>query len=99
MNAFSNDYLAIILMGISVYIIRVAGFWLAGKIQFNHFTRIWLSYLPGTIMMSIIAPNILTANWVEYIAAAVVIYMMYRFNNLLLALICGVGINFLYHVL
>ncbi len=87
----SHTYLTIISMGIVIYLTRIAGYWLAGRMKMNAVVETWLRYLPGCILISIVAPFALKADWQEAIGALIVIISMWRTKSLLLAMIFGIG--------
>ena len=78
-------------MGVAVYLTRIGGFWLASRIQFNKYVESWLGYLPGCILISIVAPSVLQAKPLEWLAALLTIVLMWRTNNLLVAMVVGIG--------
>ena len=78
-------------MGLTIYLTRVGGYWLASRVTFNKYIEAWLGYLPGCILISIVAPSLLTAKPLEWLAAVLTIFMMWRSNNLLLAMVVGIG--------
>ena len=86
-----NPYVSILLMALAIYVTRISGYWLASRVTFNKYVEAWLGYLPGCILISIVAPSLLTAKPLEWLAAALIIIMMWRSNNLLLAMVVGIG--------
>lgn len=93
-----HPYWVILLMALSVYSTRMLGYWLAGRFRFNHIIKTWLGYLPGCILMAIVGPTLITSSPIEYLAAGVVVLFMWRFNNLLLAMLVGIAIVVIYRV-
>lgn len=84
--------LAIIAMGFAIYLTRIGGYWLAGRMRMNHRVEAWLNYLPGCIIISIIAPEFLHAKPTEIAASLVTIILMRLTNNLLVAMVAGIAV-------
>lgn len=84
--------IAVALMGLVVYTTRISGYWLAGRLQINNRIKAWLEYLPGCILISIVAPFVLTGDILQIIGASATIAVMYFSRNLLLSMIAGIGI-------
>ena len=89
--ALLNDnltvFLTIIAMGIVTYATRVSGFLLSAGIR--HMPRTaqrLLDYIPGTIIISIIAPQITAGGWITLSAAVVCLGVSLVFRNLVVAL-------------
>ena len=82
----------IVLMGLAVYITRIGGYWLAGRVRINNVIKAWLEYLPGCIIMSIVAPFVLKGDWLEMISAGVTILVMWLSESLLLSMVAGIAI-------
>lgn len=99
MNLLPNQLLTLTALGIVIYLIRVGGFWLAGQVRFNRFMKQWLGYLPGCVMISVVAPVILTKNPVIYIACGIVILLMYKTKNLFLAMLLGSAFVICFHLI
>ncbi len=78
-------------MACATYLVRIAGYWLAGRIHINHAVETWLRYLPGCILTSLVAPFIVRGNWIEAIAALLTVLVMWFTRNLFLAMVTGIG--------
>ena len=89
--------LVIVLMAIPVWLIRLGGFWLAGHFKLSKGMMAWLECLPGCILMAIVAPLMLQADWVEWVAAACVIIMMFKTDKLLYAMVVGIALAAIGH--
>ncbi|GCE24271.1 AzlD family protein [Dictyobacter kobayashii] len=83
--------LAICGMAIVTYITRIGGLWLMGHVAVSARTRAWLGYLPGTILVAIVAPTVLSTGWSEAGASLATILVAARTRNLLLSMIVGIG--------
>lgn len=86
-----SPYLTILLMGAAIYSNRVIGYWLAGRIRINHQIETWLKYLPGCILISLVAPAIAKSGPVEMLASALTVLVMWRTHSVLLSMVVGMG--------
>ena len=84
--------LVIILMALPVWLVRLAGFWMARHFKLNKVFMAWLECLPGCILMAIVAPLLLQADWIGWIAAASVIVVMIKTDKLLYAMLIGMAV-------
>ncbi len=83
--------LTIVLMGVVIYATRAGGLWLASRFEISGHVEAWLGYLPGAIIVSIVAPTVLTSGPAEALAALAVVLVALRSGSLLLAMTIGVG--------
>jgi uncharacterized membrane protein len=81
---------AIVGMAAVTYATRAGGLWLVQRFPLNHRTRIWLEYIPGTVLVSIVAPTILTSGLPEAIAGVATVLTALRSRNSLLAMAVGI---------
>ncbi len=51
----------ILLMGAVIYATRAGGLWLASRVEISGRLEAWLGFLPGAILVSIVAPTVLTS--------------------------------------
>lgn len=79
-------------IGLATYLTRAMGYWLAGRFRLNKVLELWLAYLPGCILVSLVAPFVLVASWVELFAAVATGLFMWRTNSLLLSMVVGIGL-------
>jgi uncharacterized membrane protein len=82
----------ILAMGAATYLTRMMGYWLAGRFRVNKALEIWLGYLPGCILISLVAPFVLNASWLEYLAAGLTAFLMWRTHSILLSMVAGLGL-------
>ena len=92
-------YITIFGMGIVTYLTRISGFYISDKIStLPHWLEIALKYIPGTIIVSIIAPQIVSGGLNTIIAGLICIGAALLFNNLVAVMITGVlAISLLRH--
>ena len=83
--------LTIVLMAIATYATRSGGLWLASRLALSERMEAWLGYIPGAILVSLVAPTVLTGGLVETLAAVAVILVTLRTGSLPVAMVAGVG--------
>tara|TARA_B100000614_G_C14488129_1_gene469580 strand:+ start:482 stop:790 length:309 start_codon:yes stop_codon:yes gene_type:complete len=80
-------YLTIAAMGAVTYATRVSGYLVSARIRhMPHAVQRLLDYIPGTIIISIIAPQIADGGWIPLSAALVCIAVSLVFKNLVAAM-------------
>lgn len=80
----------IVLMGAVIYATRAGGLWLASRVEISGRVEAWLGFLPGAILVSIVAPTVLTSGPAEALAALAVVLVAARSGSLLGAVATGV---------
>lgn len=82
--------LTIALMALVTYATRAGGLWLASRLELSERAGRWLEGIPGAILVSIVAPVVLTAGLAEALAALAVVLVAARTGSLLGAMLTGV---------
>ena len=82
---------AIILMALATYATRAGGLWLASRFDLSERAGAWLDQIPGAILVSLVAPTVLTGGIAEALAALAVLIVASRTGSLLAAMLTGVG--------
>ena len=82
--------LTILGMALVTYATRISGFWLMGRVTISKRVEAWLSFIPGAVLVSIIAPGILTGGPAEWIAAIGTTLVAVRTGQLIPAMVVGV---------
>ena len=82
--------LAIVLMALATYATRAGGLWLANRFELSERAGAWLDAIPGAILVSLVAPTVLTGGLAETLAAAAVVLVALRTGSLPLAMATGV---------
>jgi len=67
---------------------RISGLALMSRLKLSKRMEAWLRYIPGTVLVSLAAPTVLTGG----LAEALVALISWRARNLLLAMLVGVGV-------
>ena len=81
----------ILAMSVTTYATKAGGLWLLGRLTVSDRVESGLEMLPGAIIVSILGPELTSAGPAEWSAAVVVLLVMWRSENVLLALISGVS--------
>lgn len=82
---------AILLMALATYATRVGGLWLASRLPMSGRVEAWLGYIPGAILISLVAPVVVSGGIVDALAAVAVVTVALRTGNLLVSMLTGVG--------
>jgi uncharacterized membrane protein len=82
---------AIILMALATYATRAGGLWLASWFDLSERAGAWLDQIPGAILVSLVAPTVLTGGIAEALAALAVVIVALRTGSLPAAMLTGVG--------
>lgn len=83
--------LAIILMALVTYATRAGGLWLASRLELSERAEAFLDHIPGAILISLVAPVVVTGGPAAWVAAAIVAVFAWRTGSLLGAMVVGVG--------
>ena len=91
MSLESLTLLTILLMALATYATRAGGLWLASRLSLSGRVEAWLDYIPGAILVSIVAPTVLASGLAEALAALAVVLVALRTGSLPVAMVTGVG--------
>jgi uncharacterized membrane protein len=83
--------LTILGMALVTYGTRMSGFWLMRYVTLSTRMKAWLGYLPGTVIVAIVAPTVFSTGLAEAGAALATVLVMARTRNVLVAMIVGIG--------
>ncbi|CAN5794131.1 hypothetical protein BH24CHL3_BH24CHL3_03870 [soil metagenome] len=83
--------LAILLMAIVTYGCRAGGYWLMGQVTISPRIEMGLTYLPGAVLISLVAPAMAEEGIPGVCAVAATALAMRLTNSLLAAMVAGVG--------
>lgn len=78
-------------MALATYATRAGGLWLASRLGLSGRVEAWLGYIPGAILVSLVAPAVLASGLAEALAALAVVLVALRTRSLPLAMVVGVG--------
>jgi uncharacterized membrane protein len=82
--------LAIVLMALATYATRAGGLWLANRFDLSERAGAWLDAIPGAILVSLVAPTVLTGGPAEALAAVAVVAVALETGSLPLSMVSGV---------
>ncbi len=77
-------------MAIVTYALRAGGLWLMGRVPLSGRVETWLRYVPGTVLISLVAPGVLANGVPGAVAALATVGVAARTGNALLAMVAGV---------
>ena len=83
--------LTIVLMALVTFATRAGGLWVASRLDLSERAEAWLEGIPGAILVSIVAPVVLTGGPAEALAALAVVVVALRTGSLPAAMVVGVG--------
>ncbi len=87
----SLTILAIVLMALVTYATRAGGLWLSSRLNLSERAEAWLEQLPGAILVSLVAPAVLTNGIPGALAALAVVIVALRTGSLPAAMVTGVA--------
>ena len=87
--------LAILGAAFVTFAIRAGGLLLAERLPQTGFIALWLKYIPGAVMASLVGPAVVNGGPAEWIASAVAAGAYLLSRNLLLTIVTGVVSVFL----
>ena len=90
MNISPVTLFAIVLMALATYATRAGGLWLASRFDLSERAGAWLEAIPGAILVSLVAPVVLTGGPAEALAALAVVVVAVRTGSLPAAMVTGV---------
>ena len=77
-------------MSLATYVTKAGGLWLLGKVDLSPRVESGLQILPGAIIVSILAPELIGGTLATWIAAGVVLVVAWRTDSITLSLGTGV---------
>lgn len=91
MTIHPTALLAIALMALVTYACRAGGYWLMGRVDLSPRIEAGLAYLPGAVLISLVAPAMVEEGIPGTCAVIVTAITMRLANNLLLAMVVGIS--------
>lgn len=82
---------AIVAMALATFCVRIAGYWIMGRVPLTPFMRAALEALPGAIMISTVLPLALKGGPSAWVGIAAAAAATLAFKRDLAALACGLG--------
>ena len=90
MSIHPEALLTIALMAVMTYLCRSGGYWLMGRVSMSPRVETGLSYLPGAVLISLVAPAMAREGIPGVCAVVATAVVMRTTNNLLVSMITGV---------
>jgi uncharacterized membrane protein len=84
--------LTILGMALVTYVTRISGLWLMSHVTLSTRMKAWLGFLPGTVIVALVAPTVFSTGVAEAGAALATVLVMARTRNVLLTIIVGVSV-------
>jgi len=91
MTVHPSALVAIVLMAVVTYCCRAGGYWLMGRVELSPRIEAGLAYLPGAVLISLVAPAMVEEGIPGVCAVVATAITMRRTNNLLLSMLAGIG--------
>jgi uncharacterized membrane protein len=88
----SQAVITILCAAIATYSLRLGGLLLADKLPKNGSFKQFMAVLPGTILLSLVAPGIASAGPWGWVAALSTAVCTWKTRNVFMAMILGMGI-------
>lgn len=92
---FENEYTSlwlILFVGIGTYSLRISGLMFSNYFTKHDTVKLFLNYLPSTLLLSLVAPSIIKEGLSGIIAILCIVLCMYKTKNILLCMIVGMGV-------
>ncbi|ATW89915.1 putative membrane protein [Halohasta litchfieldiae] len=88
-----NPIVVAVILGMSVatFVTKAGGLWLLGKVDLSPRIESGLEILPGAIIVSIVAPELIGATLSTWLAAGVVLVVAWRTESITLSLAVGIA--------
>ena len=90
MGLDGSTLLVIALMALVTYATRAGGLWIANRFDLSERAGAWLDAIPAAILVSLVAPTVLTGGPAEALAAVAVVIVALKTGSLPLAMVAGV---------
>ena len=90
MGLDGSTLLVIALMALVTYATRAGGLWIANRFDLSERAGAWLDAIPAAILVSLVAPTVLTGGPAEALAAVAVVNVALKTGSLPLAMVAGV---------
>ncbi|MBI2092715.1 MAG: AzlD domain-containing protein [Deltaproteobacteria bacterium] len=89
---FSNTETGVVIFGMAVvtYLTRASGFYLVSRVKVSGKLEAFLNAIPGTVLVSLVAPVVLADGPAESIASLAVVLTAWKSRNLPLAMVVGI---------
>lgn len=86
----STSFLLIILIALGTYTLRVSGLLFSNKLANIGRVKLFLDYLPSTLLLALVMPAIIKEGVIGLLASALIALCMYKTRSILLSMIIAV---------
>ncbi len=90
MEIRTEAVITILGMALATYATRTGGLWLVSRFSLSKRAERWLTQLPGAVLISIVAPEVLKSGLQGMLAGLITVLVAWRSGSLLLAMLAGV---------
>lgn len=95
MQIDSTTLITILGMALVTYATRVGGLVLMRHVSLSAPIERWLRYVPGAVLVSLVAPTITQGGLATVLATVATIVVFARSNSVVLAMVTGIGVVWL----
>jgi uncharacterized membrane protein len=92
MDGNATSFATIVAMALVTYATRAGGLWLMGRFEGAHRFDGALSYVPGSVLVAIVAPTVIAAGPAGLVAVLLTAVVARLTGSVLLAMLVGVGL-------
>ncbi len=92
MGIDSTTLITILGMALVTYATRAGGLLLMRRVSLSGPVERWLRYVPGAVLVALVAPTIAQGGLATLLATAATIVVAARSKSLVLAMVAGVGV-------
>ena len=85
----SYSLIIIFLVALGTYSLRVSGLLLSNKFSKEGRVKVFLDYLPATLLLSLVLPSIIKEGIFGIIAGLCIVLCMYKTKNILFSMFLG----------
>lgn len=85
-----SSFLVILLVAIGTYALRVSGLLFSNKLIGHEKAKLFLEYLPATLLLSLVVPSIIKEGFLGIIAMIFIALCMYKTKSILLSMVVAV---------
>ena len=90
MHLDSTTLVLIVLVALGTYSLRVSGLLLSNVLSKNPRVKLFLEFLPGTLLLSLVVPSIIKEGIVGVVATLLIAFIMFKTKNILLSMVLAV---------
>lgn len=85
-----TSVLLILLVALGTYFLRLSGLLLSNKFAKDGKVKLFLDYLPATLLLALVIPSIIKEGLIGLFAAILIAVCMYKTKSILLSMCLGI---------